>query len=293
MKELSLRYEHRMQNEPCLLTFEVFADLHVLLPKRNRKLENALDDIWERKVKDVIILGDLSAQGFMFQLEQCLKQCKEYPIRYMIALGNHDIYSMKEKAQVHIHPLYKELVLLHHSTLYYEEQREGFSFYVLNSEKPDKNHAYYSPQQLLWLKEHLEKADPHKPVFICCHHPLMHTHPNMNTPENTMGFQSHELTRIVNIHPLVIFLSAHIHNSYEICTIYCDHKLFEINVPSFTNTQYGGKKEEIGYQLQLFHDFLYIRTRDYHTHEWILSHEYILNFKSHQCIPYTQEAHNA
>lgn len=282
MKNHSNTFAHRMQNERSILTLEILSDLHITLPKHNKVLDNALDDIWRRKVKTIAIAGDLCSHGLMFQLQQCLKQLKEYPFQYLIALGNHDTYSMKEKEQIHIHPLYKELVLQNHHQLYYDEWIYGIHFYVLNSEKPCKSQAYLSRQQLFWLKEKLLTDPKEKPVFVLCHHPLQDTHPNSDTKELAIGSQSQDLYKILCTHPNIIYVSGHIHNSYETCMPRVDGHIIEIDVPSFAQTMFGSKKEEIGLQLQIYHDFLYLKTRNYKQHDWIISHEYIIDLSTHE-----------
>lgn len=283
-------YRHRMKNDRCLLTFEIISDLHVTLPMYVSSLNRALEDIWTRKTKTLVILGDLSSNGFPFQLKQCLTQLKEYPLRYLIALGNHDTYHRKDPKQVHIHPLYKELVLQGHTHIYYDIYVEGFHFYILNSEQSDASNAYYSTQQLYWLKEHLQQDDQDKPVFVLCHHPMKDTHVHSDEKKLSMGVQQSDLLRIIKTHPHVFFLSGHIHNSYEQCSIRVDETIFELDVPSFRKTQYGNKKEEIGFQIQIYHDFLYLRTRDYKQGDWILSHEFILDYKTHHCFPLDVES---
>lgn len=286
MKNKIAAYAHQLANQQPALTFEILSDLHITLPIPHKKLDHALDDIWQRKVRTVVVLGDLCSHGLMMQLQQCLKQLKEYPNRYLIALGNHDTYSMKDHHQIHIHHLYKELILQHHHHLYYDEMVDGFHFYVLNSEQPCKDTAYYSTQQLFWLHEKLQKDDPHKPVFVLCHHPLKNSHLHSDESKLSSGFQHTQLHRVLKMHPHVVFISGHIHNSYEQCHIRCDSTLFEIDVPSFAQTQFGHKKEEIGYQIQVYHDFLYLRTRDYKHQRWILSHEYILDITTHQFLSF-------
>lgn len=283
MKEKSESFAHRIQNDHCALSFDILTDIHVTLPLYQDQLHHALEDIWHRHVKCVVVLGDLSSNGYMFQLRQCLSQLKEFPYHYMIALGNHDTYRSKYPQQVHIHPLYKELALQHHNHIFYDSYIRGFHFYVLNSERGEKSNAFYSQAQLAWLKEGLQQDTSSKPVFVCCHHPLKDTHLHSDEKEHSMGLGQEELLRILKSHPNVIFLSGHIHHSYEQCEVLVDESVFEIDVPSFRKTTYGNKKKEIGYHIQIYHDFLYLRTRDYKHNTWILSHEYILDFKTHHC----------
>lgn len=278
MNKRNQSYANRIANERCKICFELLSDLHITLPTRPRKLENAFDDMWERKTKIVALLGDLTNNGYSFQMKACLEKLQEYPMEYVIALGNHDTYNMFYKHQIHIHPIYKQLVLQEHTTLYYDTYMYGIHFYILNSEQPHKSGAWYSDKQLSWLKENLAKDDKEKPVFVLAHHPLPYTHKDSDKKGLNAGVQQHSITNILKQHPNTIYISGHLHHSYSSCEVLSLDTAFLIDVPSFTKIQIGEKREQIGYQLQVYHDFVYIKTRDYASHSWILSNEFIINF---------------
>lgn len=286
MKPVQYAYAQRILNEESRLTFEVLSDIHTRLPFRSQQLDKTLDDIWSRKTKTLLILGDFTNNGYMLQWRAFLRQLKEYPFRYLMSLGNHDTYHLLETSQIHIHPLYKELILQEHHALYYDTYIQGVHFYILNSEKPSKSNAFYSKRQLTWLKEGLNKDSKDKPVFVLGHQPFYHSHTNTDDVALTMGVQEEDLKNILKKHDHVIFMSGHVHNSYELCDIVFDESLTLMNIPSYIKPDFGSQRAMIGFQLQIYHDFLYLRTRDYKDGSWIISHEFIIDFKKHQCYPF-------
>lgn len=84
-------FANRICNEKSYLQMELLSDLHIAFPRQNAKLEAALEDIWKRKVRHVAICGDLTNNGYPFQMKQVLTQLQEFPIHILPALGNHDL----------------------------------------------------------------------------------------------------------------------------------------------------------------------------------------------------------
>lgn len=280
MKQPPLTYLHRLQNEKPMLTFAMLADLHITLPRRNAHLEAALEDIWHRQIKQVAILGDFTNNGYNFQWKACLQQLKEYPLQYAIALGNHDLYNYKYHNSMHLHPLYRSMILQDHTHIYYDVWWNDIHIYVLNSQHPDKSNAIFYEDQLEWLQNTLKKDDAHKPVLVFCHHPLAHTHAYSNTLKQTIGFQSDRIAQIIKSYPNVLFFSAHLHNDASLCKKRFDG-CFLIDVPAFHQVENGEKQKGYGYEVQLYHDFVYIQTRDYLKQQWMASQGCILSISNH------------
>lgn len=286
MKEKQQAFANRIRSETERLIWEVITDIHITLPTDSKKLDQAIQDMWKRKIRYAAVLGDLSNNGYSFQLKSCLNTLKEYPIQYLIALGNHDTISLFHKNQIHIHPLYKEMVLKHHHSLYYDEVICGIHFYVLNSEQPDKSNAHYSQNQLDWLKKGLNNDDTNYPVFILCHHPLPDTHADTGDITTHCGVQENSILKILQQHPKAVYISGHLHHGYDCCTPLFKEQTALIDVPSFTHVESGEDKGMCGYQIQVFSDFLYIRTRNYANASWIKSQEFILDLSTHLVIPF-------
>lgn len=277
-------FANRICNEKSYLQMELLSDLHIAFPRQNAKLEAALEDIWKRKVRHVAICGDLTNNGYPFQMKQVLTQLQEFPIHILPALGNHDLYNLFSRTQNRIHPEYRKLLPRHAESIYFDRFVEGIHFYILNSERPSKNDMILTKKQVDWLLNGLKQDDKNKPVCIIAHQPLQDTHV---MSEDHTGTQQHlQVDMLKDVHPHIIFISGHLHNSFALCEVLARRNLFLINLPSFVRIEHGDSQDQIGFQLRFYADFLYLRTRDYKNRCWIVSHEYILDMKTSEVISF-------
>ena len=277
-------FGNRICNEKSYLQMELLSDLHIAFPRQNAKLEAALEDIWKRKVRHVAICGDLTNNGYPFQMKQVLTQLQEFPIHILPALGNHDLYNLFSRTQNRIHPEYRKLLPRHAESIYFDRFVEGIHFYILNSERPSKNDMILTKKQVDWLLNGLKQDDKNKPVCIIAHQPLQDTHV---MSEDHTGTQQHlQVDMLKDVHPHIIFISGHLHNSFALCEVLARRNLFLINLPSFVRIEHGDSQDQIGFNLRFYADFLYLRTRDYKNRRWIVSHEYILDMKTSEVISF-------
>ena len=277
-------FANRICNEKSYLQMELLSDLHIAFPRQNAKLEAALEDIWKRKVRHVAICGDLTNNGYPFQMKQVLTQLQEFPIHILPALGNHDLYNLFSRTQNRIHPEYRKLLPRHAESIYFDRFVEGIHFYILNSERPSKNDMILTKKQVDWLLNGLKQDDKNKPVCIIAHQPLQDTHV---MSEDHTGTQQHlQVDMLKDVHPHIIFISGHLHNSFALCEVLARRNLFLINLPSFVRIEHGDSQDQIGFNLRFSADFLYLRTRDYKNRRWIVSHEYILDMKTSEVISF-------
>lgn len=277
-------FANRICNEKSLLQMELLSDLHIAFPRQNAKLEAALEDIWKRKVRHVAICGDLTNNGYPFQMKQVLTQLQEFPIHILAALGNHDLYNLFSRTLNRIHPEYRKLLPRHAEGIYYDRYVEGIHFYILNSERPSKDDMILSKKQVDWLLNGLKQDDKSKPVCIIAHQPLQDTHV---MSEDHTGTQQHlQVDMLKDVHPHIIFISGHLHNSFALCEVLARRNLFLINLPSFVHIEHGDSQDQVGFHLRFYTDFLYLRTRDYKNRRWIVSHEYIMDMKTSEVISF-------
>ena len=277
-------FANRICNEKSYLQMELLSDLHIAFPRQNTKLEAALEDIWKRKVRHVAICGDLTNNGYPFQMKQVLTQLQEFPIHILPALGNHDLYNLFSRTQNRIHPEYRKLLPRHAESIYFDRYVEGIHFYILNSERPSKNDMILTKKQVDWQLNGLKQDDKNKPVCIIAHQPLQDTHV---MSEDHTGTQQHlQVDMLKDVHPHIIFISGHLHNSFALCEVLARRNLFLINLPSFVRIEHGDSQDQIGFNLRFYADFLYLRTRDYKNRRWIVSHEYILDMKTSEVISF-------
>lgn len=277
-------FANRICNEKSYLQMELLSDLHIAFPRQNAKLEAALEDIWKRKVRHVAICGDLTNNGYPFQMKQVLTQLQEFPIHILPALGNHDLYNLFSRTQNRIHPKYRKLLPRHAESIYFDRYVEGIHFYILNSERPSKNDMILTKKQVDWLLNGLKQDDKNKPVCIIAHQPLQDTH--VMSEDHTGTQQLLQVDMLKDVHPHIIFISGHLHNSFALCEVLARRNLFLINLPSFVRIEHGDSQDQIGFHLRFYADFLYLRTRDYKNQRWIVSHEYILDMKTSEVISF-------
>lgn len=200
-------FANRICNEKSYLQTDLLADLHVTLPRQNTRLEAALEDMWKRKVRHVILCGDLTNNGYSFQMKQVLTQLQEFPIHVLAALGNHDLYNIFSRTQNRIHPEYRKLLPRHAESIYFDQYVEGIHFYILNSEQPSKNDMILSHKQVDWLLNGLKQDDKSKPVCIIAHQPLQDTHPRSEQHTGTQQQLTTDMLKALHPH---ILLSADI-----------------------------------------------------------------------------------
>lgn len=282
MNKTQRAFAKRIKNERSLLEMDLISDVHNALPKPNNKLESALKDMQKRQVAHLILCGDLTNNGYAFQMGAILTQLQRFPIHVIIALGNHDLYHLFSHTQNHIHPTYRKFLPASVKGIYFDVYIEGIHFYVLNSEQPDKDDMCLTQKQIRWLLEQLKQDDKSKPVFIIAHQPLQHTHP---MSEDACGsLQRLTSAMLKAVHPHIVFISGHLHNSYTMCQPLLQNDVCFINLPSFVQIEHGNDDAQIGFHLCVYTDFLYLRTRDYRQERWIRSHEFIIQLTQHKML---------
>lgn len=268
-------FYHRIENESPLITFELLSDIHQMSWRKDKTLKNAFEDMKNRDIQYLCFLGDLTNNAYGFQFHAVFSLLMPYGFHQLIALGNHDSFHPHHDEALRIHPTCKRYV--YKNQVYYKEEIHGCSFYVLNTQKPQENNMYLEKDQLTWLQDCLNQ-DKNEWKFVLCHHPLAHTHLGSEDRSMHIGYQNAQLESIL-LHHHVIFLSAHLHNSYSLPALYLHKDILCVNIPPFHNVEHGIKKDQIGTQIQVFQDFLYIRFYDYQEHRFIDSVEYIYDQK--------------
>lgn len=286
MKPITLAFAHRIQNEQPLLRAELLSDLHIGWSHKTSSLKQALESIWKRKVRYVLLGGDLSANGFFWQQKKVFDTLEEFPIQYAIALGNHDTYRGKHVHKIKIHPHYRSYYAMHPTQLYYDTWMQGVHVYVLNSEHPRKDGIWISSKQKNWLLSTLKKDAPETLSILLVHHPLQNTHPHTDDPHNTVSLAQLHPEELHNAHTRILYISGHTHIAYmQSLPLYKDGICF-LNLPSFIKPDTKDDEGEKGLQLQVYTDFLYVRCRDYQQDRWITSHEFIIDMAKQCVYPY-------
>ena len=286
MKTTAQAFANRIQNEDATLVIEMLSDLHIGFTQNTKSLTAALESIWKRKVRHVFIAGDLTANGYFWQQNKVFQALEEFPIHYAIALGNHDTYRGKHVHDIRVHPHYRKQYSKHSTQLYYDLSLPSVHVYVINSEQPCKDGIFLSTKQKHWLLRGLQKEAPETLSIILAHHPLQDTHPHSDDPHTSLSLAQLHPTELHTAHERILYISGHTHIDYSQSVPIYKNGIYFLNLPSFVKPDQKKGEGKKGIQLQVYPDFLYVRTRDYQQDEWITSHEYILDLTKSQILPF-------
>lgn len=215
----------------------LISDLHCTIGSNSRLFKN-LENLKQMKLDGLFIAGDLSMHGYKFQLNPIYRWIEEYENPVYFCLGNHDIKRQN---------LQKYQDFLKIQKPYYTQWLHDIPVIILNSEQQHLNEAILSDEQCDYLENELNKYQ-NQLVFVMVHQPLncdIHHSKNYH-----IGQQQEKLQKILNQHQQIIFLSGHLHNSYNTQNIDSNQHL-QINIPSFQTPSYGRKVKGLGYIMEI------------------------------------------
>lgn len=178
-----------------LFSFMILSDLHVSPdnPSTVRHLKQALDDMkqFESPVEALVLTGDVTDYGRERDYKELKKTLSAYKLPPVYAnMGNHDYYDIwidrkgafnkdtmpNGKTDWQSRERFQKFFGL--SKPYHDAWEKGYHLILLSQEayvqeKPEVGEgAWYSDEQLDWLKERLASHKDGKPVFIMTHQPL-------------------------------------------------------------------------------------------------------------------------
>ena len=267
--------------ERVLLNVAVVSDLHTngwTLHERNVNLLKLFRGIAKSSTPlDALVLpGDLTEQAMQGEYATLFYALKAAGLTENVlpATGNHDIRGIMGvndfSKSMRNYFAFCETVGIQTDKSYWATNIEGFTFIVLGSETEEKDSAYLSPMQLLWLDETLYTAEKTgRPVFLICHQPLAHTN-NVDTAwpvGGTVGDQSDALEAILKKHTdsglPVVYISGHLHKDFNAHSFERYGNLYCLNLPS---AQFSGGK---GVMLEVYSDRILLRARNFISGEWL------------------------
>lgn len=166
---------------------------------------------------------------------------EDITIPVVSCIGNHDVWGIDEAKD---DPRYakawavKELGLEHR---YYDFERNGWHFIVLDSTHPKEDGGWYTAkldeEQFQWLKGKLESIPSDRPVFIFSHIPILcaaaffdgdnESSGNWRIPGAWVHIDARRIVELFYAHPNVkVGISGHIHLLDEVVyndvTYYCN-----------------------------------------------------------------------
>ncbi|GAA3405928.1 metallophosphoesterase [Paenibacillus hodogayensis] len=277
------------------LSFFVLSDLHVnsgvATPGDN--LRRAFDDMlaFESKIQAVLITGDVTESGTDKDYAQFRSIMKDYKLPPVYAnMGNHDYYRIwinkagawsKETAPNGMTDASSREAFMKHFRLdkpYSEVLLNGCRVLLLSQEayvqeKPEViEGAWYSDEQLAWLKDRLAERQDRKPAFVMIHQPLPAIGQNGGTHSL---IRAKEFRDILKPHPNVFVFSGHTHqdlqNGREHYIKETFHWFHNSSVGRVLDVQYQPLREHVaqGLYVQVFADKVVVRGREFIGRSWI------------------------
>jgi Icc protein len=278
-----------------LLSFMILSDLHVSVydPDTIKHLKEAFDDIkqFESPVETVLLTGDLTDFGDPDGYRELQKVISAYKLPPLHAnMGNHDYYDIwidkkgafnkdtvpNGKTDWQARERFQKFFGLQKP--YHAVEINGLSILMLSQEayvqeKPEVGEgAWYSDEQLDWLKTELAKHKDGKPVFVMVHQPL--------PPIGSDG-GSHTLIRaklfreILKPYPNVFVFCGHRHQDFQNGTEHYVKETFHFFHNSSVgrvlnrNFQNEGKNKSQGLYVQVYKDHVTVRGREFSNRTWL------------------------
>ncbi|MDF2659758.1 MAG: metallophosphoesterase [Paenibacillus sp.] len=285
-----------------LLSFFLFSDLHISLydPATSQKLKQALDDVTklESKVEAIVFTGDLTDYGTDAEynaLEAILKDYKLPPIYGN--MGNHDYYRIwidknggfaretMPNGQTDAESRARFQKMFNLSKPYSDVTIHGYHLIMMSQEtyvqeQPDVGEgAWYSDEQLEWLRAKLKETKDNKPIFVMIHQPL--------PPEGQDG-GTHRVIRakafreILKPYPNVFVFSGHTHQDFENGSSHYSKESFHwfvnssVGRTSNRSFQQEAKDKTQGLYVQVYEDRVVLRGREFSQKSFITAADWTI-----------------
>ncbi|CAG7649019.1 metallophosphoesterase family protein [Paenibacillus allorhizosphaerae] len=280
-----------------LFSYFIISDLHISQddPNTIKHLKEALEDMkhFESPVEALVMTGDLTEYGREKDYKDLRNILSEYKLPPMHAnMGNHDYYDIwidkngwfnkdtmpNSKTDWQSRERFQKFWGL--DKPYHDTTLKGYHLILLSQEtyvqeKPEVGEgAWYSDEQLDWLKERLASHKDGKPVFIMTHQPL---------PPAGQDGGSHSLIPakkfrdILKPYPNVFVFCGHRHQDF-IGTMehYVKdssgfHYFHNSSVGRVLNRSYqnAAKERSQGLYVQVYSDRVTLRGREFSDRTWI------------------------
>jgi 3',5'-cyclic AMP phosphodiesterase CpdA len=273
-----------------LLSFFVLSDLHVSIYDEStpRKLNDALGQIVQlgSPVDTVLLGGDLTDYGMETEckaLETILAAYKLPPV--YANMGNHDYYNVwidnggfsrdtlpngKTDAQSRA----RFMKMFNYTKPYKDVTVNGCRIILMSQEAymqemPEVGEgAWYSDEQLAWLKAKLAEITDVRPTFIIIHQPL---------PLEGQDGGSHRVVRakefreILKPYRNVFVISGHTHQDFDNGTPHYNKETFHwfINASVGRTRNQGAAERSQGMYVQAYEDRVVVRGREFTNIQWL------------------------
>ncbi|EKN66684.1 phosphatase/fibronectin domain-containing protein [Neobacillus bataviensis LMG 21833] len=162
------------------LVFPVISDVHIK-SNNNQTLDKFVTTLEQLNQispnQDAfVVVGDLTDNGLTPEYDKFFNEYnvkKQVQAVSMFAIGNHDYWNGLPVADAQKRFLEKTGM----ESIYFHQMIKGYHFIILGTED-GVTEGTFNEQQIGWLAERLKQAaadDPHKPIFVFHHQPIMDT----------------------------------------------------------------------------------------------------------------------
>ncbi|MEF3304966.1 metallophosphoesterase family protein [Paenibacillus sp. GYB003] len=292
---------NRDDDSGALLSFMILSDLHINsgVAYPSERFRHALDDMlaFESKIEAIVITGDITESATDADYEEyrrILKDYKRLPPLYA-NMGNHDYYNIwiseegawsKEtmpngKTDAGSRQTFMKQFRLEKP--YSEATAGGYRILLLSQEayvqeKPSVGEgAWYSDEQLAWLKDRLALQNGKQPVFVMIHQPLPPV--GQNGGNHTL-IRAKEFRDILKPYSNVFVFSGHTHQDFQNGRPHYAKETFHwfhnSSVGRVLNTQYNPVPGNVaqGLYVQAYADKVVVRGREFVGRSWIKEAEW-------------------
>lgn len=280
-----------------MLSFFVLSDLHVSMydESTSRKLRNALEQIvhLDSPADALLLGGDLTDYGMDTEykaLEAILAAYKLPPV--YASMGNHEYYHVwiqnggfsrdtfpngKTDAQSRD----RFMGLFNYTKPYKDVVMNGCRLILMSQEayreeRPEVGEgAWYSDEQLAWLRAKLRETTDAMPIFIVIHQPL---------PSAGQDGGTHQLIRakefrdILKPHKNVFVFSGHTHQDFDDGTSHYSKETFHwlMNASVGRTRNRGEAERSQGLYVQVFEDRVVVRGKEFADKAWLASADWTI-----------------
>ena len=291
-------------NEDAEMTVVLWGDpqLSDYDAKRHQYTKNASLDLAnaEGTFDALVVAGDIAenGKGAEYQLVLNYLAAADNVENHIMAVGNHDV---RLRAYCQIFDTFNEFCnsandnfaanakFYAEEKLSYSYEVNGYTFIVLNTDKPVFEESYFSDACLAWFDAELAKATADgKPVFVVLHQPLKETHQvwqAWNSPDNnagTVGDQSDALQATMNKYNNVFLITGHLHMGFsKEWSIHEIGNFTGVNLPGIGPKNADGEYNEsgTGYIMEVYEDRVEFIARNFNLGKYVPEHNETVYFK--------------
>lgn len=301
------RPEATSASDGALMSFFLLSDLHINsgVSYPSEHLKQALDEVTKTfagKVDAVVFGGDVTESATEKDYKELRSVLSKYKLPPVYAnMGNHDYYNVyidkngnwstetfpNGKTDEQSKKAFCDFFQLEKP--YHDTKIKGVPIILMSQEiyqqtrKEVGEGAWYSDEQLEWLRAKLAENPKDRPVFVMIHQPL---------PAQGQDGGSHRVIparkfrEILKPYPNAFVFSGHSHQDFQNGTPHYVKETFHwfhnSSVGRVLNAKYQHERKDAaqGFYIQIYQDRVVLRGREFSTGSWIPEAEWNVKLQS-------------